>query len=1067
MKKTFTLTSIIFILLSYSYAQSPESFKYQAVVRDVSGNIVADQAVGLFIEILQTSIDGTVIYSESHTSTTNNFGLVNIYIGDGTVESGTFADIEWGIDSYFVRVSIDLTGGTSYNEIGTGQLLSVPYALHSKTAGSLTDPVWNQNGDDIYYNSGNIGIGTDAPNARVEIKTIGFTGDTLFCVKDSEGNPVFTVFSDAVEITVPENGKNKINPGAFLVSGRSETKETNSFFMVTPDSTRVFVKDPTTKGVSGGFAVGKYGAAKNVNTIFSTNEDSTRIFTNSETGKAFSGGFAVGKYGAAKNGFNYIDITPENTFIGQEAGVNTTGTRNAFVGYQAGFMNTTGYDNVFMGDSAGRNSTTGRRNIFIGSSSGKDNTDGWQNIAIGLESGLNLEAGVKNVLIGTHAGAFSNGDNNVMIGNFAGEQNTGSNNVYIGRTAGLYNEEGNDNVYLGEGSGLFNETGSNNVFVGKYSGYYSGESSGSVFLGNYAGLFEINSNRLYIANSETYDPLIYGEFDNAVVKLNSSLNIRDVLHMEPRYTYPGDPEEGDIFYHSNSNSIKFYNGSQWMELSATPVSGLAEVRINDIPEITVLGTSAMIDCEVTSDGGSAIIECGIYYSTQPFFDGNVNIISYATPGVGTYSIDMADLFDQTIYYVRAYAINLNGVVLGDMQSFTTTDLSTMPTIETKDIVGVGVTEATGSGDLQSPGGTEVTAMGLCWSIDPEPTLDDDFTSESVNISYYESIMTGLTPGTTYYFRAYATNSNGTAYGEDIEFTTFAEEPTISTNPVVNIDQTSATGGGTIIFEGASGITASGVCWSLNPNPTTSDNSTNEGAASGSYDSNITGLSSETTYYVRAYATNSFGTSYGEEVIFITASDVTTVSDVDGNTYNTVQIGTQTWMQENLKTTKFNTGEDIPNVSDSATWEGLSTPAYCWYQNDEASHKDAYGALYNYFTIEYTANICPDGWHVPSFSEYDELINYLGGYLEAAYRMKETGTTHWILEDADNSSGFTARGAGEFWPGQGFIGLTEYTEYWTTDSNESDGIFLYLTYHNQLALYPGGKTAGVSVRCIKD
>lgn len=120
MKKTLTLTSIIFILLSYSYAQSPESFKYQAVVRDASGNIVADQAVGVFIEIIQSTTDGTVIYSESHVPTTNNFGLVNLHIGEGTVESGTFADIEWGIDSYFVRVSIDLTGGTSYNEIGTG-----------------------------------------------------------------------------------------------------------------------------------------------------------------------------------------------------------------------------------------------------------------------------------------------------------------------------------------------------------------------------------------------------------------------------------------------------------------------------------------------------------------------------------------------------------------------------------------------------------------------------------------------------------------------------------------------------------------------------------------------------------------------------------------------------------------------------------------------------------------------------------------------------------------------------------------------------------------------------------
>ena len=160
---------LVFISLTIN-AQSPEAFKYQAVVRDGSGNVIASQAVGIQIKILQTSASGTVVYSETFTPTTNNFGLVNLSIGTGTVTSGIFADIDWSNGPYFIETALDPTGGTSYSVTGTSQLLSVPYALYAKNAGSS---YWNATTNGIDYADGlteNVGIGTQGTNVNPIVK---------------------------------------------------------------------------------------------------------------------------------------------------------------------------------------------------------------------------------------------------------------------------------------------------------------------------------------------------------------------------------------------------------------------------------------------------------------------------------------------------------------------------------------------------------------------------------------------------------------------------------------------------------------------------------------------------------------------------------------------------------------------------------------------------------------------------------------------------------------------------------------------------------------------------------
>ena len=141
MKRTLLFILSLMLFAMVAIAQSPEAFKYQAVARDAGGQILANQSVSFRISILQGSASGTSVYSETHAATTNTFGLVNLEIGDGTVASGDFSAIEWGAYTYFTQIEMDETGGSNYLMLGTSQLLSVPYALHAKTAENVPSPL--------------------------------------------------------------------------------------------------------------------------------------------------------------------------------------------------------------------------------------------------------------------------------------------------------------------------------------------------------------------------------------------------------------------------------------------------------------------------------------------------------------------------------------------------------------------------------------------------------------------------------------------------------------------------------------------------------------------------------------------------------------------------------------------------------------------------------------------------------------------------------------------------------------------------------------------------------------
>ena len=199
----------------------------------------------------------------------------------------------------------------------------------------------------------------------------------------------------------------------------------------------------------------------------------------------------------------------------------------------------------------------------------------------------------------------------------------------------------------------------------------------------------------------------------------------------------------------------------------------------------------------------------------------------------------------------------------------------------------------------------------------------------------------------------------------------------------------------------------------------------------------------------------------------------TVSDIEGNVYKTIQIGSQLWMAENLRTTTFSDNTAIPLVANSSIWGTLTTPACCWYDND-LYYKTDFGALYNWFAVS-TGKLCPAGWHVPSVDELRTLGTYLGGNENAYVKLKEIGTSHWESpnEGATNESGFTALPSGGLIAEEGaYDELGKAFAIWSSEQYNASSAYLRQIVqmggtNNYTNVKYSNKADGNSVRCIKD
>jgi len=293
-------------------------------------------------------------------------------------------------------------------------------------------------------------------------------------------------------------------------------------------------------------------------------------------------------------------------------------------------------------------------------------------------------------------------------------------------------------------------------------------------------------------------------------------------------------------------------------------------------------------------------------------------------------------------------------------------------------------------------------------------------------------------------------------------------PMLTTTEVSGITQTTAICGGVISSDAGSSVTVRGVCWANTANPTIANSTTKDNLGIGNYNSKLIGLIPGTTYYVRAYAINNNGTAYGNEIQFTSKVPLNygTISDIEGNVYKTITIGTQTWMAENLKTTHYRDGSSIGN-----SWQESSTSgAWCDYSNI-AANGIKYGHLYSGYAVSDVRNIAPVGWHVPTDAEWTTLTNYLGGWMLAGNQLKEAGILNWSSPNngAINSTGFTALPGGVRTFNYGFNSIGNYGYWWSSTQYDTTLAWYRGMGYNYDAVGGGNysKSNGLSVRCVKD
>ena len=411
---------------------------------------------------------------------------------------------------------------------------------------------------------------------------------------------------------------------------------------------------------------------------------------------------------------------------------------------------------------------------------------------------------------------------------------------------------------------------------------------------------------------------------------------------------------------------------------------------------------------------------------------------------------------------------------------------TLPQLSTTTATNITLTSATSGGNITADGGAAVTARGVVWNTATAPTISlTTKTTDGSGTGNFSSAIANLTPSTNYYARAYATNSVGTGYGNEITFTTGAVVlPTLTTTDVSGITTNSAISGGTITNDGGGAITARGVVWSTSQNPTiTLTTKTSDGTGTGSYTSNLTNLAQNTTYYIRAYATNSAGTTYGNQISITSLIPAQlTITDIDGNNYQTITINNQVWTTTNLNVSRYRNGDVIPQVTDPTQWSALTTGAWCYYNNDPANGP-IYGKLYNWYAVNDPRGLAPTGYHIPAYIEWYRMTSYFcygsnNGCV--APFLKECGTAHWITDGCnvsyfnnfkalpggyrfdygicDNCTYFNNIGKnGYWWCSTGEFNTTPIIPACISISYNSPGINLPNT----------PERFGLSIRCVKD
>ena len=998
---------IMVLAVAVAMAQAPEKFSYQAVVRNASNALVTNAQVGVRVSILQGSASGNAVYVETHTANTNTNGLLTIEIGGGTVQQGVFANIDWANGPYFLKTETDPNGGSSYSITSVQQLLSVPYALYAKDAGNVPTVPVNVS---AFTNDAGYITAQDIPEIpTVPTNVSAFVNDVPYMTSFTE-QQILTISNDTIFLT---GGSFVKLPEGF--NGDYNSLTNTPSIPTVPTNVSAFVND---MGYLTSFTEQQVLNISN-DTIFLT------------------GGSFVKLPAGFDGDYNNLTNTPD---------IPTVPTEVSVFNNDANYVSNTECADVDLCALAALvSSLQGQLTELQGQLAELQSTiDSLTVPDTTVTPVATLPTVITDAVSDITETTATCGGEVIADGGVAVTERGVC--WSTSATPTVADNHTSDGAGLGTfTSNITDLTASTTYYVRAYATNSVGTAYGETVT----------------FTTETTTPVVHGQPCPGVPTVTDiDGNIYNTVQIgqqcwmreNMRTTHYADgtaiPAGGSnysytepYYYDYSTHSLPLaQRGYLYNWPAAMHGASSSSANPSGVQGVCPTGWHLPSDAEWT--------QLTDYVSSQPEYTCGGN------PG----SIAKA-LASETGWNTNSYTC----AVGNDPSANNASGFSVVP-------AGTWFYGFNDAGDGACFWSSTEGGTGYAWY-------------RYLNYSYASVIR--YSDG--YRFNGYSVRCLRDEGGTD---TTQATLPTVITGAVSGITETTAICGGNVTSDGGATVTARGVCWSTSVTPTIADNHTSDGLGIGTFTCNITGLTASTTYYVRAYATNSVGTAYGETVTFTTEAftpvvhgqpcpGTPTVTDIDNNTYTTVQIGNQCWMRENLRTTHYADGTAIPAGGDNGSY----TEPYYYDYSTHSLPLETRGYLYNWPAAMVA---CPTGWHLPSNAEWTVLRDYVGANYSCGgviyNNAKALASTTWWLNDessdgpcavgydpsTNNASGFGAVPAGMYLSYNGFLYAGYRAFFWSSWEDDSFGYSNVLCHHiAEVDHRSYGKFYGFSVRCLRD